>query len=148
MTTNRKLKDWLRVSFPRHFMFVNLRKDLIPGALAPLYGSIQFLSSRYEGFSLSLIEGMSQGLVPIAFPVGVAPEVIRDRENGFLVSSTEEAIARARELLADPDRRLSMAAAARETARQFTSARIADEFHELYMKLKKRPAQPSPEVAA
>jgi glycosyltransferase involved in cell wall biosynthesis len=148
MTTNRKLKDWLRVSFPRHFMFVNLRKDLIPGALAPLYGSIQFLSSRYEGFSLSLIEGMSQGLVPVAFPVGVAPEVIRDGENGFLVSSTEEAIARARELLADPDRRLSMAAAARETARQFTSARIADEFHELYMKLKKRPAQPSPEVAA
>jgi hypothetical protein len=36
MTTNRKLKDWLRVSFPKHYMYVNMRKDLIPGALAPL----------------------------------------------------------------------------------------------------------------
>src|SRR3989344_5373477 len=82
MTTNRKLKEWLRVAFPKHYMFVNLRKDLIPGALAPLYGSILFLSSRYEGFSLSLIEGMSQGLVPITFSVGIAPEIIRHGENG------------------------------------------------------------------
>jgi glycosyltransferase involved in cell wall biosynthesis len=143
MTTNRKLKEWLRVAFPRHFMFVNLRKDLIPGALAPLYGSILFLSSRYEGFSLSLIEGMSQGLVPLAFPVGVASEVIRDGENGFIVSTTEEAIARARELVENPERRLAMAAAARETAQQFTSTRIADEFYELYARLKKRPLSPA-----
>lgn len=46
MTTNRKLKEWLRVAFPKHYMFTNLRKDLIPGALAPLYGSILFLPSR------------------------------------------------------------------------------------------------------
>ena len=132
MTTNRKLKDWLRVSFPQHHMFVNLRKDLIPGALAPLYGGILFLSSRYEGFSLSLVEGMSQGLVPIAFPVGVAPEIIRDGENGFLVSSIEEAIARAQELLNDEAKRLAMATSAKLTAGQFKSERIARELEELY----------------
>ncbi|MDP2665134.1 MAG: glycosyltransferase family 4 protein [bacterium] len=132
MTTNRKLKDWLRVSFPQHHMFVNLRKDLIPGALAPLYGSILFLSSRYEGFSLSLVEGMSQGLVPIAFPVGVAPEIIRDGENGFLVSSIEEAIARAQELLGDEAKRLAMAVSAKLIAEQFKSERIARELEELY----------------
>jgi glycosyltransferase involved in cell wall biosynthesis len=147
MTTNRKLKEWLRVAFPRHFMFVNLRKDLIPGALAPLYGSILFLSSRYEGFSLSLIEGMSQGLVPVAFRVGVAPEVIRDGENGFLVSSTDEAIARTEELLRDDERRMAMAAAAREDARRFASSRIADDFYELYARLKKRPVPQLPETA-
>ncbi|MDE1925542.1 MAG: glycosyltransferase family 4 protein [Patescibacteria group bacterium] len=136
MTTNRKLKDWLRVSFPKHYMYVNLRKDLIPGALAPLYGSILFISSRYEGFSLSLVEGMSQGLVPMAFPVGIAPEIIRDGENGFLVSSVEQAIERARELLGNEEKRLIMATTARQTAEQFRSARIADDLQNLYRKIK------------
>lgn len=136
MTTNRKLKEWLRVAFPKHYMYVNLRKDLIPGALAPLYGSILFVSSRYEGFSLSLVEGMSQGLVPIAFPVGVAPEIIRDGENGFLVSSVEQATARAQELLGNEDKRLAMAASAKQTAGQFRSERIARDLETLYRHVK------------
>jgi glycosyltransferase involved in cell wall biosynthesis len=136
MTTNRKLKDWLHVAFPKHYMFVNLRKDLIPGALAPLYGSILFLSSRYEGFSLSLVEGMSQGLVPISFSVGVAPEIIENGKNGFLVSTEKEAEAIAKELLADTEKRLAMAAAAQKTAEQFKSTRIADELLVLYRRIK------------
>ncbi len=136
MTTNQKLKEWLRVVFPNHHMYVNLRKDFIPGALAPLFGSILLLVSRYEGFSLSLVEGMSQGLVPISFPVGVAPEIIENGKNGFVVSSEREAIERARELLADNDKRLMMAEAAKRTAEQFTSARIADELLSLYQKVK------------
>jgi len=136
MTTNRKLKEWLRVAFPKHYMYVNLRKDLIPGALAPLYGSILFLSSRYEGFSLSLVEGMSQGLVPISFLVGVAPEIIRNGENGFLVHSGEEAERRAQELLDDDNKRLAMAAAAKQTAEQFRSDRIANDLIVLYRRIK------------
>lgn len=136
MTTNRKLKEWMKVSFPKHYMYVNLRKDLIPGALAPLYGSILFLSSRYEGFSLSLIEGMSQGLVPIAFGVGVAPEIIRDGENGFLVSTVEQAITRAQELLGDEKKRLAMAAVAKQTSERFRSARIAGDLEMLYRSIK------------
>ena len=136
MTTNRKLKEWLRVSFPKHYMYVNLRKDLISGALAPLYGSILFLPSRYEGFSLSLVEGMSQGLVPITFHVGVAPDIIRHGENGFLVSTVGEAISYAQELLSNEERRLAMANAAKQTADQFRSARIADDLQALYRKIK------------
>jgi glycosyltransferase involved in cell wall biosynthesis len=137
MTTNRKLKEWLRVAFPLHHMYVNLRKDLIPGVLSRLFGSILFVSSRYEGFSLSLIEGMSQGLVPISYPVGVAPEVIRNGENGFLVSSNEEAQERVRELLADTEKRLAMAEAARKSASQFRSGTIADELIALYRDIRK-----------
>jgi glycosyltransferase involved in cell wall biosynthesis len=117
-------------------MFVNLRKDLIPGALAPLYGSILFLSSRYEGFSLSLVEGMSQGLVPISFPVGVASEIIKDGENGYLVNTQEEAIARAKELLKNETLRLAMAARAKTTSEQFRSTRIADELYSLYREIR------------
>ena len=136
MTTNRKLKEWLRVAFPKHYMYVNLRKDLIPGALAPLFGSILFIPSRYEGFSLSLIEGMSQGLVPISFPVGVAPEIIRNGENGFLVTTQKEARERARQLLDNSDLRLAMATAAKETSEQFRSTRIADDLLTLYRHIK------------
>lgn len=136
MTTNRKLKEWLRVAFPKHYMYVNLRKDLIPGALAPLYGSILFLSSRYEGFSLSLVEGMSQGLVPISFPVGVAPEIIRNGENGFIVTTGQEAERHAQELLNNNEKRLAMAAAAKQTAEQFRSARIANDLLVLYRRIK------------
>lgn len=136
MTTNRKLKEWLKVSFPKHYMYVNLRKDLIPGALAPLFGSILFLSSRYEGFSLSLVEGMSQGLVPISFPVGVAPEIIRNGENGFIVSTQEEAEDKARELLNNDEKRIAMANAAKQTAEKFRSASIATDLISLYRGLK------------
>jgi glycosyltransferase involved in cell wall biosynthesis len=137
MTTNRKLKDWLKVSFPKHYMYVNLRKDLIPGALAPLFGSLLFLSSRYEGFSLSLIEGMSQGLVPISFPVGVAPEIIENGVNGFLVESEKEAENLARQLLKDDSKRLAMAKEAQKTAELFHSSRIADDLLALYQKVRK-----------
>src|SRR3569623_407070 len=138
MTTNRKLKDWLRVSFPKHYMFVNLRKDLIPGALAARYGSIMFLPSRYEGFSLSVIEGMSQGLEPISYAVGVAAEVIQNGENGYIVASQEEAVTRAKELLSNPEMRLAMAARAKETAQKFKSVRIADELLALYKDVKQQ----------
>ena len=136
MTVNKPLKEWMRVAFSNHHLFVNLRKDLIPGVLQPRYGSILLLTSRYEGFSLSLIEGMSQGLVPVAFPVGVVPELIQNGVNGYIVETTEEAEARVRELLADEPKRLAMARAARESVVQFKSERIAEELLALYYSLK------------
>lgn len=136
MTLNRKLKEWLTVSFPNHHMFTNLRKDFIPGALSPLYGSILFLPSRYEGFSLSLIEGMSQGLVPVAYPVGVVPEIITNGENGFIVTSHEEACSRVQELLENDQERLAMAAAAKVTTEHFKSSNIAPKLLTLYHSLR------------
>jgi glycosyltransferase involved in cell wall biosynthesis len=79
---------------------------------------------------------MSQGLIPITFDVGVAPEIIRDGENGFLISTVEQAIERARELLANNDKRLAMAEAAKQTAEQFRSSRIADDLQKLYRSIK------------
>jgi len=138
MTTNRKLKKWMKAAFPLHHLNINTRKDLIPGALSLLYGSVLFLPSRYEGFSLSLIEGMSQALVPVSYPVGVAPEVIRNGENGYIISSNEEAEERIRELLADDKKRLLMARAARASALQFKSDVIINDLVALYKRLKNK----------
>ena len=34
---------------------------------------------------------MSQGIIPVAYPVGVAPEIITDNKNGFLARNQKEA---------------------------------------------------------
>ena len=136
MTTNKKLKEWLRVAFPVHYMHANIRKDVIPDILARRYGSILFIPSRYEGFSLSLVEGMSQGLVPISYAIGVAPEIIKNGVNGFLVSTNEEAREKIEYLFSDSEKRLAMAGAARKTAEQFCSGAIADKLLGLYREIR------------
>lgn len=136
MTNNKPLKEWMRVAFPLHHLFVNLRKDLIPGVLRQRYGSILLLTSRYEGFSLSLAEGMSQGLVPVAFPVGVVPELIKDGVNGYIVRTPKEAQMRVRALLHDESLRLAMAKAARESVQHLRGETTASKLLELYSELK------------
>jgi glycosyltransferase involved in cell wall biosynthesis len=121
MTTNKSLKDWMRLNIKGQDLFVNLRKDLIPNILNSLKGSIIFLPSRYEGFSLSLIEGMSQGLIPVAYPVGVVPEIIKNGQNGFIINSQREAIICIENLLSKKDLREKMANEAQQTALNFRS---------------------------
>ncbi len=132
ITTNKKLVAWLRSEIPNHTVFANTKKDNLPEMLRPLRGGILFIPSRYEGFSLSLIEGMSQGLVPIVYPIGVAPEIIRNGENGFLVNSQKEAIEIAGQLLNDKKLREKISLKAMETSRQFSSNIIARKLMHLY----------------
>ena len=91
MSRNKKLVQWMKNNIPNHSIVANAVKDSIPSLLNQYIGGIVLLTSRYEGFSLSLIEAMSQWLVPISFSVGVAPEIIRNGENGFIVNTIEEA---------------------------------------------------------
>jgi glycosyltransferase involved in cell wall biosynthesis len=135
MSTHSKLKDWLKNSFGNYQSFVNMRKDLIPNLLHPLRGSVLFLPSRYEGFSLSLIEGMSQGLIPVAYPVGVVPEIIQDGQNGYIVHSQREAIARVEEILANDEARMFMSEQAHATALNFAGDILAERLAAFYKRI-------------
>jgi glycosyltransferase involved in cell wall biosynthesis len=135
ITTNKSLTGWLLNNIKNHSLYVNLKKDKIPGVIKSLRGSIVFLSSRYEGFSLSLIEAMSQGLVPVVYSVGVVPEIIINGENGFIVSSQEEAIEKVNLLMSDPELRKRCSIEAEKTAQLFTGTRIAKELMILYKKV-------------
>ncbi len=137
MTTNKLLTTWMRSEIPNHTVHANIKKDKIPDLLRPLKGNVLFISSRYEGFSLSLVEGMSQGLVPVVYPVGIAPEIIQNGENGFLVSSQDEAKERIKQLISDPDMRMRLSEKARETSLQFTGEATAKKLITLYTSLKK-----------
>jgi glycosyltransferase involved in cell wall biosynthesis len=133
ITAHKQLLAWLNTSLPNTQIHANIIKDQLPQRLAQLSGSVLFVSSRYEGFSLSLIEGMSQGLIPVVYPVGVASEIIRDGENGYIVHSQHEANARIAELLSlSSKERDTLAAAARETAGHFTSDLMISELEKLY----------------
>lgn len=134
MSRNRKLAQWLKNNIPNHSLFVNVVKDDIPDLLQKHAGGIALLTSRYEGFSLSLIEAMSQSLVPVSFPVGVAPEIIHNGENGFIVNSIEEAEEKINLLLKDVPLRHRLALAARAIAQQFNSDAMIDKNLALYKK--------------
>jgi len=135
MSRNKKLVQWMKNNIPNHTIVANLVKDSIPPLLSKHAGGIALLTSRYEGFSLSLIEAMSQGLVPVSFSVGVAPEIIRNGENGFVVNTIEEAEEKIKLLLNDTALRHCLALAARETAKQFRSDTMIEKTLALYRKI-------------
>jgi glycosyltransferase involved in cell wall biosynthesis len=85
--------------------------------------SIFVLSSRFEGFPLILLEAMSKGMGVVSFDCPTGPaDIVDDHRNGLLVPEEDvEGLARAiREMVEDEDLRRRTAAAAVETAQQYT----------------------------
>lgn len=133
ITTNKGLVDWCNRRLQRHQFHVNLEKKQIPALLSDMAGSILLITSRYEGFSLSLVEGMSQGLIPVTYSVGIAPEIIQNGKNGFLVHSQKEAEKTIRYLLhLSAEERRQLATVAQETARCFTSKTVSKRLLSVY----------------
>ncbi|MFH1750282.1 MAG: glycosyltransferase [Candidatus Micrarchaeota archaeon] len=112
--------------------FLSVKKRKIPPILRKHYGDLYINTSRYEGFCLSLIEAMSQGLVPVVFDFGVAPEIIENGKNGYIVKDMEGMISIINRLKSDPQKRKRMAERAIQTSKQFNSATIIKQYIELY----------------
>ena len=55
-----------------------------------LKADFMVLPSEYEGFALVLVEALAAGIPVISTPVGVAPELIRPGENGYLFETGQE----------------------------------------------------------
>ncbi len=132
MTMNLALEDWLRQSIPNHAVSTNVLPASIRRKLRHLRGSILIVPSRYEGFCLSLIEGMSQGLIPVTYPVGIAPEIIEDGKNGYLVHSVEEMQSTIRRLLRNEPLRRRCSIGAIDTAKKFRPEPVAEALHMLF----------------
>jgi len=143
ITTNKGLVEWCNTHLQNHHFYANLQKERIPELLSNMAGSILLITSRYEGFSLSLIEGMSQGLIPVTYPVGIAPEIIQNGVNGFLVHSQQEGKKAIEYLLRlTQEQRLQLAKVSQDTARKFDSKTISKRLIAVYNStLKKQPAR-------
>lgn len=89
------------------------------------YGNYAFqvMTSRYEGFPMSLIEGASNKLPLISFDIETGPsEIIEDGINGFLVDAgnTEMMIDRIEKLINDLALREKMSAESYELNKRFS----------------------------
>jgi glycosyltransferase involved in cell wall biosynthesis len=84
------------------------------------------LSSHYEGMPLAMIEAMAAGCPVVATAVGGIPDVIADSNGGRVVPAKDpHALAGAIiEILADPEKRRTMAAAARQRVMSAFDVRI------------------------
>ena len=94
------------------------------------------LPSEYETFSLVTFEAASSGLPILATPVSGVRELVRDGENGYLITREPEVIAeRLRRLADDASLRARLGAAAREDALRFSWSEMVARHHELYERL-------------
>lgn len=127
-----KLTDWMNKEIINHNSLLNLEKTDIIKQLSKLGGSFILMTSRYEGFSLCLIEAMSQGLIPISYSIGIAPEIIKNGQNGFIVKSVKSAEKIIKNLTKKPAELRRLALAARKTAEAFRGDIMADQLKQLY----------------
>lgn len=130
---NKKLTDCVNL--------VGSRSDidqLLPGA------DVFILSSKREGFPMSILEAMAAGLPVIATKVGGIPEVIQDGQNGILVPpqdpvSLANAICR---VLDDSEYAGNLGQEARLTIeKNYSLKTITDAYTKLYLSLFKRNSQ-------
>jgi glycosyltransferase involved in cell wall biosynthesis len=103
--------------------------------------SVFVLSSRFEGFPLILLEAMSKGMGVVAFDCPTGPaDIVDDHRNGLLVPAEDiEALAHAiREIVEDEELRRRAAAAAIETAQEYTIEAIGPQWEALFAELVSR----------
>lgn len=99
-------------------------------------------TSDSESFCLSILEAMTFGCPSVSTAVGGIPEVIDDGINGVIVPSADPAdFARELEsLIAHPERRRALGAAAQEKARRaFSADRIVQRYEDFYRTVLQRP---------
>ncbi len=115
-------------------VFLGERED-VPAILAGLDAAV--VPSRFEGFSLSVLEAMACGVPVVATAVGAIPEIVVDGRNGLLVPAGDAAaLARALStLLADRDLAGRLARAGRETAARYTVDAFVRRTESLYLEL-------------
>ncbi len=91
--------------------------------------SFSLLTSRTEGQSLTIVESMAHGCIPIAYDIDYGPsDIITDGVDGFLVpAGRPDALARAVDafLEMDEERVAGMRDAAIDSSRRFSSESIA-----------------------
>lgn len=108
------------------------------GEMAPIYAAADLfiMLSVFDTFGLAVTEAMAAGLPVIISPTVGAGDIVRQGENGFVVSplNTNE-VSRYMALALEPGIQARMAAHARQTARVHSWASMAEQIDRLYKQI-------------
>lgn len=99
--------------------------------------SISLYTSKYEGFCLSLAEGMSNGCIPVTYDFKYGPrDIIDEGENGVICEETPQDMADAViGLLRDQEKLESMREKAKQISSKFSEERLVNDWTSLFKEL-------------
>lgn len=95
------------------------------------------MTSRYEGFPMSLLEGMGKKLPLISYDIMTGPnEIIEDGKNGYLIpfENKDEMASKILRLMADGELRAKMSSAQKEKIASFKIAGVITQWDQLISK--------------
>ena len=121
--------------------FLGARND-VPELLQAM--DVLVVNSQEEPFSLTVLEGLASGVAVLATAVGGIPEMIKHRQNGWLVApgQNEELAEAIITLLHEPDLRARFGQNARQTAEpNFSTNRFTRDIDSFYSRLNCGPMQ-------
>lgn len=101
--------------------------------------SVYVMTSRYEGFSMVLVEAMACGVPAVAFACPSGPaEIISDQKNGFLipVGDYDLFVKRIGLLMEDEELRKRMGKEAALIITRFSEKQIMEKWHKLFASIK------------
>ena len=130
----KELLDYANFLKLRQFVFLGRTNNPLP-----LYqkASLFMMTSRFEGFGITLTESLQNGVVPIAFnSFSAVQDILEEGVNGFLIKPFDED-AYAEKLLylmTNKDRREKMAIAGVERAKRFSIENIGKEWEKLFQR--------------
>lgn len=112
--------------------FAGLAREVFPYYAA---ADVVVLPSRSEAFGMSILEGMACGLpVIVSANSGVAP-VIRHGDNGYLLHDAAAELPALLQRLRSPSERERLGRGARDSAEEYSWARVADAHEALYRQI-------------
>ena len=102
-----------------------------------IHGDLFVFPSAYEGFGLSIAEGMSMGLPAVAYrSCAAVNELVQDGISGYLCEDGVQPLAdRMKVLMENRDLRVKMGQAARESMRQYAAENIWRQWKDLLEKV-------------
>lgn len=132
--------DVSQVAYYRQWCDKNNIKDVtFFGRQRPLkqlqQARVFFMTSRSEGFGITLIEAKQEGVVPLAFNTfPIAKSIIHSGKDGFLIpeGNIQQYVSKAKWLMKNPLSTKKMAEKGREDALRFSKKNVGREWMQLF----------------
>lgn len=95
--------------------------------------SLFILLSKYEGYPLSLLEAMSNGLPIIATDVGGNSEIVENQINGLISNDDYEIISFSKQVLSDKELRIKISVNNLSKSKLFDNSIMAKKYEEIFI---------------